>query len=651
MTATDPTPLSAVGLPTTADFHEPDERPDDVAAAFELGERGVTAPPPLTVEASGVELGEPTGGRTATTPAPAVHASGPRAGQPVEAERIPDWERELMRRQEAEDAEDALCRRVWAGALRYGAAHLATIGLSRGPDALRDLADHIDAGALTPWADQPEPGRGCPADAFLADPPERQLAEWERELAVSQSVPAGDATAAAGPTPATPGAAERSTAILGRALLGARVWREDLAPGTGLWSCGDGNWFKREVVEDGERGLVREVLLVDPSVARVLDAAQVLDGAAHSVWLHGDWRWFTSKMTTGQREAFSDAVDRYRVRLNAADGELGTVAVERWWRAAAVDALGEPAPDDQRRCTVTHPAHGQCELYQGHRTADTDPDCRHRTGALLWLTDAEIRACALPPLASYAGTADLQSGPANASGPAGGPGWDRDAIDAIIAGWDLRGVSDGSQETLTALVADAEAGQYAEGAYQRAAARHQRALEERDAARAELAVVVADRESHRVASSRLAVRLAGATGDVERLCAEVGRLEEELVGVRSAITDATGNDGSMSDVQAIADLRRRRDVAVDETFEIVEAFGLDWSQPLPAQLRDQLATVRRDAAADALDYGARWIRQVFADGIDPEVAKCLDALAVTTRNGSRPVPGSPQPDGGGNDAG
>jgi hypothetical protein len=87
---------------------------------------------------------------TDPTPQPATHASGPLAGQPVTPTPVDQVPVVVL--------EDALCRRVWAGALRYGAAHLATIGLSRGPDALRDLADHIDAGALTPWAEPaPEP--------------------------------------------------------------------------------------------------------------------------------------------------------------------------------------------------------------------------------------------------------------------------------------------------------------------------------------------------------------------------------------------------------------------------------------------------------------------------------------------------------------
>lgn len=60
-----------------------------------------------------------------------------------------------------------------------------------------------------------------------------------------------------------------------------------------------------------------------------------MDGAMHSVWLHGKWRWLTSKMTTEQREAAADAVQRYSTWLNRQDDELsGEVLDLRWWRDA-----------------------------------------------------------------------------------------------------------------------------------------------------------------------------------------------------------------------------------------------------------------------------------------------------------------------------
>jgi hypothetical protein len=57
-----------------------------------------------------------------------------------------------------------------------------------------------------------------------------------------------------------------------------------------------------------------------------------LDSAMHSVWLHGSWRWLTGNMTTEEREAAADAVDREIARHNADDPDLNMDPVDRWWR-------------------------------------------------------------------------------------------------------------------------------------------------------------------------------------------------------------------------------------------------------------------------------------------------------------------------------
>lgn len=63
------------------------------------------------------------------------------------------------------------------------------------------------------------------------------------------------------------------------------------------------------------------------------DEPPPMDGAMHSVWLHGKWRWLTSKMTTEEREAAADAVQRYSDWLCAQDDEGSNVIEElRWWR-------------------------------------------------------------------------------------------------------------------------------------------------------------------------------------------------------------------------------------------------------------------------------------------------------------------------------
>ncbi|MEU3455649.1 hypothetical protein ABZ671_18910 [Micromonospora sp. NPDC006766] len=57
-----------------------------------------------------------------------------------------------------------------------------------------------------------------------------------------------------------------------------------------------------------------------------------LDGAAHSVYLHGEWRWLSSKMTTEEREAFAGAVERYSAGL---DPDGPPISVDCWWRVPA----------------------------------------------------------------------------------------------------------------------------------------------------------------------------------------------------------------------------------------------------------------------------------------------------------------------------
>lgn len=59
------------------------------------------------------------------------------------------------------------------------------------------------------------------------------------------------------------------------------------------------------------------------------------DGAWHSVWLHGNWRWLTKNMTTEQREAAADGVERYWKVLDDGtedDASPETRAHLRWWR-------------------------------------------------------------------------------------------------------------------------------------------------------------------------------------------------------------------------------------------------------------------------------------------------------------------------------
>lgn len=59
---------------------------------------------------------------------------------------------------------------------------------------------------------------------------------------------------------------------------------------------------------------------------------ELLDSVLHTVWFHGNWRYLTSRMTTEEKEAFADAVERYSARMNAEDRDLDNLDVGRWWR-------------------------------------------------------------------------------------------------------------------------------------------------------------------------------------------------------------------------------------------------------------------------------------------------------------------------------
>lgn len=59
-------------------------------------------------------------------------------------------------------------------------------------------------------------------------------------------------------------------------------------------------------------------------------AASDLDGAMHAVWLHGQWRWITQKMSTEEREAAVAAVVRYSRSIGEGKPPLEPDGL-RWW--------------------------------------------------------------------------------------------------------------------------------------------------------------------------------------------------------------------------------------------------------------------------------------------------------------------------------
>lgn len=78
-----------------------------------------------------------------------------------------------------------------------------------------------------------------------------------------------------------------------------------------------------------------------PTYQAALDAQAVAaagntteNGAWHTVWLEGKWRWITSRMTTPQREYAADCVAAYSRYLATCDADLEREEPEglRWWR-------------------------------------------------------------------------------------------------------------------------------------------------------------------------------------------------------------------------------------------------------------------------------------------------------------------------------
>jgi hypothetical protein len=66
-----------------------------------------------------------------------------------------------------------------------------------------------------------------------------------------------------------------------------------------------------------------------------LDTAE--NGAWHSLWLHGNWRYLTRNMTAEQREHAAGCVESYAKHLAQVDGDPYRSGPQglRWWRHEA----------------------------------------------------------------------------------------------------------------------------------------------------------------------------------------------------------------------------------------------------------------------------------------------------------------------------
>jgi hypothetical protein len=120
------------------------------------------------------------------------------------------------------------------------------------------------------------------------------------------------------PSGAGGGQSEDTVELVARALFDAEYR-----------SCEEPTW---EALTKYDRDSYRKVVRIqlDVLAERGLLQHPALDGACHSVWLHGKWRWLTRKMTTAEKEAFADAVERFSASLD----DEGPATVDRWWRDA-----------------------------------------------------------------------------------------------------------------------------------------------------------------------------------------------------------------------------------------------------------------------------------------------------------------------------
>lgn len=73
---------------------------------------------------------------------------------------------------------------------------------------------------------------------------------------------------------------------------------------------------------------------LDEIIAENVDPRRVEDSAWGTVYLHSNWRYITSQMTTPERERAADAVERWNVSLNADDPYIDDMDQTelRWWR-------------------------------------------------------------------------------------------------------------------------------------------------------------------------------------------------------------------------------------------------------------------------------------------------------------------------------
>lgn len=121
--------------------------------------------------------------------------------------------------------------------------------------------------------------------------------------------------------------------VTGLAICGRSAEQGPLPEGTEVSCEGCLKWRPvHEQVQDSHNNRLQ----LEAEARRQQDLAgdTVENGAWHTVWLEGKWRWITSRMTTPQREYAADCVAAYSRHLAAWDAEPERDEPEglRWWR-------------------------------------------------------------------------------------------------------------------------------------------------------------------------------------------------------------------------------------------------------------------------------------------------------------------------------
>lgn len=454
--------------------------------------------PTAVTHASGPHAGKPVGRSGKPNQRPADHPDGPwppddptvltqvraeldlaRASTAVAERERDDGRRRLAEAEEAIELYDRDRRQEWVAALRDGANRLLEPrGWSSAADALRDRACVIESGVLTPWADQPEQATSpdpTPRGRVVArlDPAEAD-GTWPFASA-TPAQPAGEAPAAAGPHPDTPDRA--GGAELDLDAIEARA--EGAAPGP--WMVIDPN--EGTGVPPGWQ-VVNDAFLNPPGDDE--------DHAWVAVELHtGDQA--DAEFIAHAREdipALAAEVRRLRGLVSPSAGWVLDVA--RRWRAhrhdfgpqaaaeyvaagdalaAAVDALDADQPAEQ------------FEAVRDHANQRIQATATNQTGLLAGLKVGE-------PARERAAAPE----------PDSGPGWHRATV--ALTTRELREIGEETKAVeIDALLADRDQqAQVAANLFSLAERRYlalERAITERDAARAELAEVTAQRDKWR----------------------------------------------------------------------------------------------------------------------------------------------------------